>query len=296
MGRNAGLVKGIRNRRKGNAAAVRLDDADNNNSIPEKVANGCSSTASKSESSLMVSSVEKAFRVLSAFDDAHPTLSLTQLASVVDLDKSAIQRFTYTLMRLGLLAKDPITKRFELTSRTLEFGYRFSKSNPLVRRAAPYLLHLSQETEETVNLTVLDDTNIVFISRFQSRHVLNADVVIGTSLPAFCTAPGIAILSRLPESEVSDILDRSDLRPITPRTTWNKADLLAKVEQARATGYAVAWNEYYLGDLSVAAAINGPRDRPLGAISIAVSAARYRPEEAESKFAGLALATASALG
>ena len=243
----------------------------------------------------MVSSVEKAFRVLSAFDDSHPTLSLTQLAAAVDLDKSAVQRFTHTLVNLGYLAKDPVTKRFELTSRTLEIGYRFSKSNSLVRRAAPYLLHLSQQTEETVNLTVLDDTNIVFISRFQSRHVLNTDVVIGTSLPAFCTAPGIAILAKLPDAEVARILDRSDMKPFTPHTKWTKVDVIRKIERARAAGYGVAWNEYYLGDLSVAAAIDGPRGYPLGAISIAVSAARYTPEQAESKFSGLAVATARAL-
>lgn len=243
----------------------------------------------------MVSSVEKAFRVLSAFDDAHPTLSLTQLAAAADLDKSAVQRFTHTLMHLGLLWKDPTTKRFELTPKTLEFGYRYSKSNPLVRRASPYLLHLSQQTDETVSLTVLDDTNIVFISRFQSRNVLNTDVVIGTSLPAFCTAPGIAILSKTPDDEAKSILDRSPVRPITPHTTWKKDDLLAKIKRAQTTGYAVAWNEYYIGDLSVAAAIVGPNGRPLGAVSIAVSAARYSPEEAETKFAGLAVATARAL-
>lgn len=243
----------------------------------------------------MVSSVEKAFRVLSAFDDAHPTLSLTQLAAAVDLDKSAVQRFTHTLMRLGFLSKDPTTKRFELTPKTLEFGYRYSKSNNLVGRAAPYLLHLSQETEETVSLTVLYDTDIVFISRFQSRHVLNTDVVIGTSLPAYCTAPGIAILSKLSEADARSVLGRSELRAITPHTTWKKDELLAKIKRTQIAGYAVAWNEYYMGDLTVAAAIVGPHGRPLGAVSIAVSAARYTPEEAESKFAGLAVATARAL-
>lgn len=251
--------------------------------------------ARKGDSSLMVSSVEKAFRVLSAFDDANPTLSLTQLAAAVDLDKSAVQRFTHTLMQLGLLAKNPQTKRFELTSRTLEFGYRYSRSSPLVRRAAPYLLHLSQETDETVSLTVLDDARIVFISRFQSRHVLNTDVVVGTSLPAYCTAPGIAILSKLPREEVDAILDRSDLRPFTQHTTWKREDLYAKIERAAAVGYGVAWNEYYLGDLSIAAPIIGPDGRPMGAISIAVSAARYQPDEAESRFPGLAVATARAL-
>lgn len=59
-------------------------------------------------------------------------------------------------------------------------------------------MHLSKTTEETVNLAVRDDTDIVFVSRFMSRHVLDNDVIIGTRLLAYCTAPGIAILSCLP--------------------------------------------------------------------------------------------------
>jgi DNA-binding IclR family transcriptional regulator len=251
--------------------------------------------AKKGNRALSVASVQKAFRVLAAFDDARPTLSLTQLAFAAQLDKSAAQRFAHTLVELGLLAKDPITKCFEPTSRTLEFGYRFLKSNNVVRRAAPYLLHLSQETGETVNLTALVDTKVLYLSRFQSRHVLATDVVVGTSLPAYCTATGIAILSKLPDAEVASILDRSELRPLTPHTIWKRSDLLEKIARTRVAGYACSWNETYMGDLSIAAAINGPRQRPVGAISISVSAARYAQEEAEEKFSSLVVASARAL-
>ncbi len=50
---------------------------------------------------LMVRSVEKAFRVLGAFNSDQSTLSLSQIVSLTDLDMSAAQRFTHTLMKLG---------------------------------------------------------------------------------------------------------------------------------------------------------------------------------------------------
>ena len=101
----------------------------------------------------------------------------------------------------GLSPQGSQTKRFELTAKTLDLGYHFLRSNRLVDQAMPYLMHLCKETEETVNLTMLEDTEIIFVSRFLSRHVLNTDVIVGTRMPAFCTAPGIAMLSRLPEDE-----------------------------------------------------------------------------------------------
>ncbi|MCW2241388.1 IclR family transcriptional regulator [Azospirillum canadense] len=244
---------------------------------------------------LLVMSVEKAFRVLHAFDATRPTMSLTQVAQVVGMDKSAAQRFTYTLEKLGYLRKDPETKRFELTVRTLDLGHHYMRSNALLERAMPYLMHLSKETEETINLTVLDGTEIVFVSRFMSRHVLNTDVSVGTRMPAYCTAPGIAILSRLPIDDAMALLDRTDLRPYTPHTTWRREDLQAKLERAAARGYATAFEEYYHGDLSVAAAVLGPTGVPVGAINIAVSRSRFTAQEAEERFSPLVVAAAGSV-
>ena len=244
---------------------------------------------------LIVSSVEKAFRVLTAFDETNSTLSLTQLAVMLNMDKSAVQRFTHTLVQLGMLAKDPATKRFELAPRTLEFSYRYARSNVLVRRAAPYLLHLSRETDETVSLTIFDDTDIVFVARYPSQHVLSTDVIIGSRLPAYCTSSGVAMLSKLPPSEADAILERSDLRPITAYTTWRRADLLAKLARAGEQGYATASNEYFLGDLSIAAPVLSAAGRPIGAVTIGSSVARYTPEEAEARFAPLIIAAAQSI-
>lgn len=251
--------------------------------------------AEKADDPLMVMSVDKAFRVLSAFGRQYPTLNLSQVAAVTGMDISSAQRFTHTLTRLGYLRKDPETKRFELTAKTLEVGHHFFRSSRLVDRAMPYLMHLSKETEETVNLTMLDDTDIIFVSRFLSRHMLHTDVIIGSRMPAYCSAPGIAMLSRLPEEEALALLDRSDLQPHTPSTTWQREALIAKIDQARDQGYATAFEEFYLGDASIAAPVLDHRGRPEGAVNIAVSCSRYAREEVVARFSPLIIATSRAI-
>jgi IclR family pca regulon transcriptional regulator len=244
---------------------------------------------------LMVRSVEKAFRVLEAFDPKHATMSLSQVASVAKLDKSAAQRFTHTLEKLGYLRKDPESKHFELTTRTLKLGHNFTRASALIERAVPYLMHLSKETEETINLTVRDDTEIVFVLRFLSRQVLNPDVTIGTRMPAFCTAPGIAMLSCMAPDEARAILKRSDLRAYTPSTTWQMDKLAEKLAVATERGYATAYEEFYHGDLSIAAAALSSKQEPACAVNIAVSRARYTPREAEDRFAALVVAAARSI-
>ena len=250
---------------------------------------------SRATDPLMVMSVEKAFRVLSVFDTQSASLSLSQIAAATEMDVSAAQRFTHTLTRLGYLRKDTGTKRFELTAKTLQFGYYYLRSNRLVERAMPYLMHLSKETEETVNLTLLDQTEIVFISRFVSRHMLNTDVIIGSRMPAYCTAPGMAILSRLPEDQAIAILERSDRKPFTPSTTWKMDDLVKKLRVSREQGYATAFDEFYRGDASIAAAVVAANDRPEGAVNLSVPLSRFAREEVTERFGTLIISAAHAI-
>lgn len=249
----------------------------------------------KADDPLLVQSVVKAFRVLEGFDPRHPTLSLTQLAARIDLDISATQRFAHTLVKLGYLRKEASTKRFELTSNTLNIGYYFLRSNPLVQRAMPYLLSLGKETQETVNLTVLEDTEIVFTARLMSYHVLNTNTYVGSRMPAYCASSGIAILSRMPRPEAMAVLRRSDLRAHTPHTVHTLADLERKLDLTATRGYATAFEEYYAGDLSIAAPIVNPAGYPVGAVNVAVSKARWTPEDAERKLGPLVVATALAI-
>ena len=257
-------------------------------------ANG-GSQAARASDPLMVGSVEKAFRVLNVFGQGRASLSLSQIAELSGMDVSAAQRFTHTLIRLGYLAKDARTRRLELTPRTLDLAAHFLSGHALVNTAMPYLMHLSKQTEETVNLTLLDGVEIVFVSRFMSRHMLNTDVVIGTRMPAYCTAPGVAILSRLCDEEARAILDASDLVAHTEFTTSRRDDLIAKIELSRRQGYATQFQEFFLGDASVAAAVTDAAGRPRAAVNVAVSCARYKQEEVAERFAPLVVAAAHAV-
>ncbi len=247
------------------------------------------------EDRLVVQSVLKAFTVLHAFNASNRTLGLKQIAEIDDMGKSAAQRFAHTLVKAGYLSKDPQTKRFELTARTLTLGSMFIQTHELISRATPYLQQLSNTTRETVNLTLPDGLEIVFAARFPSQHVLNTDVVIGTRLPMFCTAPGIALLSKMDRAEAADILARSDRRAYTPSTTRDLRELQRKLEVSAKAGYAVTWEEFYPGDLSIAATVLDAAQRPVGAVNVSVSRSRYSPKEAERDFSPLVVATAHAI-
>lgn len=247
------------------------------------------------ESSLYVQSVEKAMKVLTAFDGTKRQLTLSEIAALTGFDVSTAQRFTYTLTVLGYLSKDAERKTYELSPRLLDFTYHYLTSSELVSRAAPYLQQLGAETEEATNLTVLDDTDIVFVLRIVSRNVFNANVIVGSRLPAYCTAPGLAILSTLPEAQVDDILSRTHLVAHTPSTVTSVKKIKERLAVIRRTGYAHTEDEYFMGDISTAAPIRGSHGRGIGAVNIAVARPRWNAERDERRFADLVISTASAI-
>lgn len=248
-----------------------------------------------SSSALFVNSVEKAMRVLAAFDGKQPRLTLSQIASLTDLDLSAAQRFTHTLTTLGYLQKNLVSKTYELSPRLLNFSYQYLASSELVNRAAPYLRQLSQETEETTNVTVLDGTDIVFALRLVSRHVLNPHVIVGTRIPAYCTAPGLAILAHLPTDQAQAILAQSNLIAHTPHTVFDAGAILKRLETIRGQGYAHTEGEFFLGDISTAAAVLDAHGLPIGAINVAVSRIRWHGEKDEKRLAEMVMSAAAAV-
>ncbi|WP_211463510.1 IclR family transcriptional regulator [Collimonas silvisoli] len=251
--------------------------------------------ASAVDSPLYVNSVEKGMRVLMAFDGQQRQLSLSQIAALTGFDLSAAQRFTYTLTVLGYLDKDEESRKYELSPKLLDFAYHYLSSSELVTRATPYLQQLSQETEETINLTILEGTDVVFVQRIVSRHVLNPTVVTGTRIPAYCTAPGLALLSTMSDEEVDAILAASELRQHTPFTIVDPKKIKLRLVTFREQGYAHIKEEYFLGDVSTAAAVKDARGRGIGAVNVAVTKARWGADSDESRYASLVMSAARAI-
>jgi IclR family transcriptional regulator, pca regulon regulatory protein len=264
---------------------------------PKKAAAPQARAAGKGEarSTLFVNSVEKGMAVLKAFDASRPRLTLSQIAALAGMDLSTAQRFTYTLAELGYLDKDEETKTYSLSPEVFELSYHYLSSNELVNRAAPYVQQLSMHTGETANVTVLHHSDIVFVYRIASPTVLIPTVNVGARMPAYCTAPGLAMMAYLPDAQVDRLLAASHLVQHTSRTVASARAIKQRLADIRAAGYAHTEEEYFLGDISTAAAVLDARGHVLGAVNVAIAKPRWKGPEDERRVADLVIATASAI-
>lgn len=241
---------------------------------------------------LFVQSFAKGLEVLLAFDAGRVSMNLPEIASAAGISKSAAQRFAFTLEALGYLAKDAASKRYSLTPRVLELGYRYLLVDRILERANPYLLELNRRCGETVNISEPDGVDMVFIGRFPGHHSMPVYMPVGRRLPMFCTAAGRAYLAALPEDAAQQVLERSDRRRFSPTTVTGIPDLLEQLAQTRERGYSLANGEYYQGDLGIGVPIYDPVGRPVASINVSGSSARWTLDRLEDEVAPLLVETA----
>jgi DNA-binding IclR family transcriptional regulator len=228
---------------------------------------------------LFVQSVDRAMQVLSAFHYADGPLTLSDIAQRAGVDRSAAQRMVHTLRTLGYIRRDADARGFLPGIRIFDHTLDALRLNPLVRRATPVLQELRRSVQERIDLSLFDDLRVVYAVRLQTKRQTLYTTLVGHSVPTFCTSGGWAILSKLPDDRVRDILERSDRTPFTPHTITDLDALLDKVAETRANGYSLAMNQLLIGEIAAGFPVLDTEGAPIAAIHIAASLAEWTPED-----------------
>lgn len=219
-------------------------------------------------------SLERGLSILAAFDVSAPLLGVSELARMVGSTRSTTHRYIATLCVLGYLQQDPATRKYRLGPRVLDLGFSAINSMELREVSAPYLRQLSDDTGHTVNMAILDDTDIVYVERCRSSRAgqreIDLNLHIGSRLPAYCTSLGKVLLAHLPEEAQRDAVERSDLSQRGPNTLTSRNELMAELARVRAYGLAVNNEELAYGLRSIAAPILTRSGEAVAAINLAV--------------------------
>lgn len=244
---------------------------------------------------LFVRGVERAMKVLSVFHHSDSPMSLSQVAQAANIDRSAAQRMVHTLRSLGYIRRDPSGHGFVPGIRILDHTLDVLRLDPLVRRATPVLQELRKVVRERVDLSIFDDLRVVYAVRLQSKRQTFYTTLVGHSVPTFCSSGGWAILSKLPDDRVQDIIERSDKRPFTPHTVTQPSEIMDQVTQTRDRGYSIGVSQILTGEIALGFPVLDVEGTPVAAIHVAGSQAEWTPGEFAANFAPLASEAARAI-
>lgn len=255
-----------------------------------------SKTENPEASRLYITSLARGLQVLAAFWEGNPSMKLADLADAAGLTKSAAQRFAHTLVALGYLRKNNVTKTYTLAPRSLEVGLRYLQTSPLVTGSNPYLHSLNRACQETCSVAEPDGLDMVYVSRFPAHKEMFVNMPVGMRIPMYCTASGRAVLSRVAPEQASQMLAACARVPITANTITDLGQLEALLAEARDNGFAWANSEYYNGDINIAAPIMTPTGIPVGSVNISAASSRWTLEAAKRELGPQVIETARAIG
>lgn len=224
-----------------------------------------------------VQSVERAIAILRAFSREKPERGVSELSRELGVHKSTVYRLLATLERYGLVARNPETERYRLGLELLILAAQVAEHMNLREIARPHLRELSERCQETVNLAILHEGQVMDVEQFAPpvRSVKNIGWV-GRRMPAHCTAAGKVLLAHLPPKKLERFL-QSRLERLTPRTMTDPDRLREELARVRERGYAIAEEELEDGLNAVAAPIYDHAGAVNAAVSLAGPAFRIPP-------------------
>jgi len=222
-----------------------------------------------------VRAVERVADILDTLQQADGGTSLAQLAEVTALPKSSVFRYLATLEARGYVERDAASGDYVLGVALPSHRRHFDL---LIARARPLLERLRDRFGETVNFAVLDDDKVRYLEIVESPKAMRLAARRGERDYVHSTAVGRAIAAQLPERDVRRILASSGMPALTPRTITSPDELIARLDDVRADGYAIDDEENEEGARCVAVALPGARI-PAG-ISVSAPAVRLSRDEA----------------
>jgi IclR family transcriptional regulator, KDG regulon repressor len=213
-----------------------------------------------------VRAVDRALDILLCFTREEPARSLTQIAESVHMSKTTVHRLLTTLEIKRFITRDKITGLYRLGFRFIEMAALVLQDVELHRWAHPYLRRLSAEFGETIDLSILDGSHVIYLEVIESPQRVKLAAAVGQRLPAYFTASGKALLAYLPEEQIIKII--SDNLAESDHPSSFSPDMLADLKITAERGYAIAEQEYEEAINAVAAPIFDADKNPIASVAI----------------------------
>ena len=200
-------------------------------------------------------SVRKAFEILKLVSTSKDGVGISEIARDLGMAKSTVHGMTSALEEIGVVLRDPVTKKYTLGFTLFELGKNAYSQIDLKNLARPVAEELMERTNASVFLGVLNWDHVTVLDVVEPRTELKITAPIGTTLPLLAGAVGKVFLSKLEEKEARRMIKTKGLTRFTKNSITGTDRYLQEIRAARENGFATDDEEYILGVRAVAAPI-----------------------------------------
>jgi len=212
--------------------------------------------------------------VIARYDD---TVSLKILSAESELHTSTAYRILASLVKHQYVERDE-AGQYRLGIKLLHLGSHVRQRVGLREQAKPIMEGLRDELGETVNLTIREDDEVVYVERSISGRMIRVEQVIGSRAPLHVTAVGKLMLADGGETECRDYAKRTGLPAYTENTLIDIDALLCKANEVKANGFAYDNEEAEIGVGCIGVLVRSSSGEIAGGLSISAPIDRRKEE------------------
>jgi IclR family transcriptional regulator, acetate operon repressor len=200
--------------------------------------------------------------------------SVTELARALDIHKSTAFRLLATLEARGFVTQEAERGKYRLGMTLVHLAATVTADLDLVRLARPICEMLSEAAQETVNLAVLEQNEVINLDQVIGSSAIVSVNWVGRRSPLSCTSTGKVLLAFLPSATKS----LKKLEACTEYSVTDVKQLEQQLEDIRKYGYGFTTEELELGLNAVAAPIWSAKNEVIAAVCISGPSYRITKE------------------
>ena len=220
--------------------------------------------------------VDRLTALLEAIARHRDPVSLKLLAADTALHPSTAFRILASAVENGLVAREG--SNYRLGIRLLQLGSRVASHQDLRREARPLMEALRDRIGETVNLTVREGDEVVYLDRALPERMMRVEQRIGSRAPLHVTAVGKLMLGEGSEAACRDYAQRTGLPGYTRYSITDGEQLVHHVSGCIRAGFAYDDEEAETGVGCIGVLVHDDAGQIVAGLSISAPIERRRDE------------------
>ena len=239
--------------------------------------------------------LEKGLIILDLFDRDHQHRNLSEISRLTGINKTSTYRLVNTFVNLGYLRKNQKNKLLRLGPKAFVIGHHFFHGFDIFQSVKPIIDKTFLEQQITIDSAFLHEHTLISLYRREMPNLIYFRLpVIMDEL--YARAMGKAILANLDPAELSNILEKIQIKKLTPSTMLDKEEILKDIELTRIRGYSINDEEYVAGLICIGAPLMNFREKTVvGAVSLDFPTSEYSLDSIIRSYPGVLTKLASEL-
>ncbi len=190
--------------------------------------------------------IDRVARLLEAIAGHEEAVSLKVLAADSGLHVSTAFRILGSLAEHGFVEKSE-AGGYRLGNKLVDLGSQAHARADIRQQAREIMENLCHRVGETVNLTLRQGDEVIYVERVVAKRMMRVEQVIGSRAPLHLTAVGKAMLGEMSSREVREYVKRTGMPHYTVHSIRSLSGLQKSIRAAREQGYALDNEEAEMG-------------------------------------------------